>query len=407
MVFDADPLSATGNIYGGQYIDNNDATNASLDAARSSVSLLDITFSGGQYSLDGPFAVIVDSESPSTGLFAQASNAFNFDRSEQGFEAVNTYYHVDKCMRYINNTLGISVMPRQHTGGVRFDPHGVNGSDNSHFSPGSGEIAFGEGCVDDAEDADVIIHELGHGIHDWLTNGSTSNHFGEGTGDYIAQSYSWALNQWTTADASYHYMFHWDGHNNCWNGRVTNTSKVYSDFANPAGNNVHANGEIWSAPLMEIYELIGRTKTDAAFFEGLAMTNTGSNQQDAAIAVRQAAMDMVLANRFGMTCSDVDVITARFTARGYTMPPLNCAALGISEFEINNVSIFPNPATNSITIKNIVKEYTIEVYNIIGQKIMKENISPNNNKIDISNISNGAYILKLKDYSGALKFIKL
>lgn len=404
MVFDADPLSVTGNVYGGQYVDNNDATNSSLDAARSSVSLLDITFSGGQYSLVGPFAAIVDSESPSTGLFTQASSTFNFNRSEAGFEAVNTYYHVDKCMRYINNTLGISLIPHQYAGGVRFDPHGLNGADNSHYSPGSGEIAFGEGCVDDAEDADVVIHELGHGIHDWLTNGSTAGQFGEGSGDYIAQSYSRALNQWTASDPSYHFMFHWDGHNTCWGGRITNSTKTYpADIV----NQVHSDGEIWSAALMEIHDLIGRTKTDAAFLEGLAMTNSGSNQQDAAIAVRQAAMNMVLANRFGMTCADIDTMTARFTARGYTMPALDCAALGVSEFEISNITLFPNPATNSITVKNILKDYTIEAFNIIGQKVMEKDITPNDNQIDISNLSNGTYIFKFKSHSGALKFIKL
>ena len=63
-------------------------------------------------------------------------------------------------------------------------------SDNSFYSSSSGSLVFGEGCVDDAEDADVIIHELGHGIHDWITQGGLSqvNGLSEGTGDYFAQS---------------------------------------------------------------------------------------------------------------------------------------------------------------------------------------------------------------------------
>lgn len=408
-VFDPDPLSATGNVYGGGYVDGNgqgDTDTAELDAARSDVTLLDVTFSGGQYSLVGPYAEIVDSENPSRGLFEQASSDFSFTRNEAGFEAVNTYYHVDKSMRYINETLGITLMPYQYGGGVRFDPHGLNGQDNSHFSSGSGEIAFGEGCVDDAEDADVIIHELGHGIHDWVTNGglSQTNGLSEGSGDYWAQSYSRALNQWTTADPSYHYMFHWDGHNPCWGGRITNTTRQY-----PGGlvSQVHADGEIWSAVMMEIYDIIGRTKTDAAFLEGLGMTNSGTGQQDAAIAVRQAAMDMVLANEYGMTCADVDVMTARFSARGYTLPALNCNALDVDEFEVKDISIFPNPTTSTITIKGIQQNYDVEIYNIIGQKIIEKAITPESNMINVSNLSNGAYILKLKNYDGAMKFIKL
>ena len=80
------------------------------------------------------------------------------------FEAANTYWHIDNYMRYVNVELGIDATPQAYTTGVRFDPHGANGADNSYFSSGSDIVVFGEGCVDDAEDADVVIHELGHGL---------------------------------------------------------------------------------------------------------------------------------------------------------------------------------------------------------------------------------------------------
>jgi ethanolamine utilization microcompartment shell protein EutL len=54
--------------YGGDYVDNNDATNKP-DAARSLVALPDITFSNGVYSLKSKYVQVVDFESPSTGLF--------------------------------------------------------------------------------------------------------------------------------------------------------------------------------------------------------------------------------------------------------------------------------------------------------------------------------------------------
>ena len=410
MVFNSDPLSEAQVAYGGNYVDGNgqgDTDTAELTAARTQVNLPDIEFSGGTYRLRGQYAEIASLQNPNTGLFTQASNAFHFTRNEQGFEAAQVYYHVDKSIRYINETLGITLVSRFNNGVVEFDPHAHNGADQSTY--GGGELNFGEGGIDDGECTDVILHELGHGLHDWVTNGNLSqvNGLSEGSGDYWAQSYSRSVNGWTTANDPhnlYNKVFKWDG-NDTWNGRRSDVTALYPDDL--VGGGPHTDGQMWATVLMEIYDLIGRTKIDAAFLEGLGMTNGSTGQQDAAIAVRQAAMDMVLANRFGMTCSDVDVMTARFTARGYVLPALDCAALGVSEFEINNISIFPNPATNSITIKNIIKEYTIQVYNIIGQKIMEENITPNNNKIDVSNISNGTYILKLKDYSGALKFIKL
>ncbi|MEZ4916786.1 MAG: hypothetical protein R2836_07345 [Chitinophagales bacterium] len=48
---------------------------------------------------------------------------------------------------------------------ISVDTHGNNGADNSFFSPATPlRLIFGEGGVDDAEDADVIIHEYGHAI---------------------------------------------------------------------------------------------------------------------------------------------------------------------------------------------------------------------------------------------------
>jgi len=124
MVFNPDPLSSNTVAYGGQYVDGNDATNASLDAARFSVTLNDITQTGSTYSLVGPRAEIIDFDSPSTGLFTQNSPDFSFNRQDQGFEPVNVYYHIDYLMNYINNTLGCDVMPYQYAGGVQYDPHG-------------------------------------------------------------------------------------------------------------------------------------------------------------------------------------------------------------------------------------------------------------------------------------------
>jgi subtilisin-like proprotein convertase family protein len=313
FVFDPDPLGTAHVFYGAPYNDAADATNASLDAARSSRTLLDITdLGGGTFKLQGPYAEITDFEAPLKGLFTQAGSTFNFDRSADAFEAVNTYYHVDHVMRFLNVTLGVPVTPFQYAGGVRFDPHGLSGADNSHYLPGTGQISFGEGGVDDAEDADVVIHELGHGLHDWLTSGSLSqvNGLSEGVGDYFCQSYSLSLGQWLSSEAPFHWTFSWDGHNEFWGGRITNYGALY-----PGGlvGQIHTDGQIWATSLMRIWNDIGRAKTDAAVCEGLAMTNSSSNQNDAAQAVLAAAVAM------GYNSSEINSIVTHFQATGYSV----------------------------------------------------------------------------------------
>lgn len=329
-VFDPDPLSSAQAAYTDPgYSDNNDADSPELLAEIFNRPLLDITENAGTFSLVGPYAALTDAESPFFGDFSQNSSSFNFTRTESGFEAANTYYHIDTYMRYMNETLGINVAPFQYSGGVRFDPHGLNGSDNSHYT-GAGLVAFGEGGVDDAEDADVVIHELGHGIHDWVTNGGLSqvNGLSEGTGDYFAQSYSRALGQWTEADAAYHWVFDWDGHNPFWGGRTTNYGATYPDGL---VGQIHTDGQIWATCNMRVWDAIGRENADKAMLEGLAMTNGSSNQDDAANAVYQAAVDM------GYSGSDLGVMSTILQSCGYSVPDFD-GGIFVDGFESGSTS---------------------------------------------------------------------
>ncbi len=332
-VFDPDPISCGNGSYGsGGYIDNNDADSADLTAQRVSVTLQDITLSGGQYQLKGPYAEIVDSEAPLKGGFSQSSSTWNFTRNADAFEAVNAYYHIDKSMRYVNVTLGMTLKPYQYTTGVKADPHGMNGADDSHYLSSTGQLAFGEGGVDDAEDAEVIWHELGHGLHDWATGGQISQVDGlsEGCGDYWAASYTRSLNKWSSAASQYNWVFHWDGHNEYWAGRVVNYSALY-----PAGlvGQIHTDGQMWSSTLMSIWNSIGRTATDKDFLQCLSMLNSSSTQNDAANAFYQAdAMINGGANQA--------TILTHMQQRGYTVSlgpaaPSNLTATAASNSQIN------------------------------------------------------------------------
>ena len=398
-VFDPDPLSATGSTYGGQYVDNNDATNASLDAARKLVTLPEIELAGGIYKLKGKYAEIASLETPNTGLFTQSTPDFLFNRNQQGFEAVNIYWHVTNSLTYINEVLGINCVSLWNNGVVEFDPHGEDGDDNSHYDVG--QLVFGEGCVDDAEDADVILHELGHGIHDWLTNGSLSQVQGlsEGSGDYWAQSYSRSLNQWPSSSPQYNWMFSWDGHNTCWAGRITNYTALY-----PGTGTIHIRGQIWASSLMRIFDKIGKEKTDRAFLEGLSRTSSSTNQQQAATAVRQAALDMV--GTHGFTCADIATMTTEFTASGYTLPSYTCN-LAAADIKVEDIKIFPNPTTDFININlKDKKDAKVEIYGLDGKLIRKAVLSKDQSKVDVRDLIKGIYILKVVGTDLSQKFIK-
>ena len=344
MVYDPDPLSKAHVAYAGTYVDNNDATNAQLDAARTAVVLPQIDLTSGVYRLKSQYVNIADFEAPNKGLFTQATSDFSFTRDNDAFEAVNSFYHLDKSMRYINSTLGVTCIPPLNGGVFEFDPSGLSGADNSHYLPSTEQISFGEGCVDDAEDADVILHEFGHGIHDWITGGhsSSSTGLGEGCGDYWAVSYSRSLNQWTSTDAGYNWVFSWDGHNACWSGRITNYTRTYPQTS-ATYTEIHEYGQIWATVLMKIYDVIGRQKTDKAFLEGLALTGSSTTQPQAATAVRQAAINM------NYPCADIQTMTTKFNAAGYALSALPLSMGVIANQTVgadsNNTYTLPSYAT--------------------------------------------------------------
>jgi PKD repeat protein len=315
-VFDPDPITHARTTYGSPgFSDNNDADSDSLTAHRELRTLPEITFDGSVYTLKGPWAEIRDFESPYTGLHTSPTSDFFFTRSNDSFEAANVYFHIDKSMRYINNTLGFNVTPFQYSGGVRFDPHGLSGDDNSHYIPSTGSIAYGDGGVDDAEDLGVVLHEMCHGVHDWITSGGLSQVQGlsEGSCDYWSTSYIRSTGYWTPANPAYNWVFIWDGHNPFWAGRITNYTAHYPEGLT---GTIHTDGQMWSSSLMSIYDLIGKVPTDKNFLEALSMTNANSNQQDAANA-------FITADQLLYSGSHLAQIIPVFADRGYISGPVS------------------------------------------------------------------------------------
>jgi zinc metalloprotease ZmpB len=313
-VFKPDPLSSARVLASAPgYADNNNADSPQFTAQLFPVTLRDITFSAGQHRLTGPYASCWEWEAPTDAACPQQASAnFSVTRSALTFDAVNVYYHVDTFLRYANLTLGVTAMPTMHySGGVRYDAHGEGGADNSHYDSGTGELVFGEGDVDDAQDADVVIHELGHGMHDWVTNGGLSQVQGlsEGTGDYLAQAYSRDFpNQWTPADQQYHWTFNFDGHSPLlWAGRVTNWHIGHS-YPSNLGGSIHLQGQYWASCNILARDAIGGVSMDRAFLVGLSMTTGSSNQKAAAQAVINAAAAQgsnvtAIAQAFNTSCN--------------------------------------------------------------------------------------------------------
>ena len=81
--------------------------------------------------------------------------------------------------------------------------------------------------------------------------------------------------------------------------------------------------------------------------------------------------------------------------------------LGNSNFEINSgLSIYPNPSKGIFTILS-EEDSAIDLYDIIGKKVYSNKVSVGSSTIDLSNYTNGIYLLTVTNQKGNLNTFKL
>lgn len=84
----------------------------------------------------------------------------------------------------------------------------------------------------------------------------------------------------------------------------------------------------------------------------------------------------------------------------------NPNTLSVRDFKENHptLKISPNPSVDRIQISGLTKSENYTIYNILGAQVITGSVF-NNETIDIKNIANGMYILKLENRN-PIKFLK-
>ncbi len=305
QVFDPDPRSKMSDS---SFVDSGDADSAvPFPAAYDIVNLLGMTFSAGTYSLSGPYAQLIDNESPTVvPVTATHADSFRYQRSPSGFEDVMCYWQLDMSQRYIQS-LGFTNVNNRVQG---VDSHGLSGADNSHYVPSTGNLAFGEGGIDDDEDADVIWHEYGHSIQDNIVpgwGGGQEGAMGEGFGDYWAHSYS----LFKAPGFQPLHVFTWDGNGETWPGRVA--IDVTMHYPENCCGEVHDSGTLWCSGLIDAYNSVGRTAMDRIVLDHHFALGTSATMADAAAQIIQSDFDL-----YGG--AHVSTLVAKFGFWGFVNP---------------------------------------------------------------------------------------
>jgi len=335
-VFDVNPVAKLNDP---SLQDGNNAASAVPDSAYSIVDLQDLAGSGP---LIGPNVAIAQLEAPST-TPADAGGSLLFDRSDPRFEEVNAYFQLDRTQRYLQS-LGYAGSRRIVAYPIPVDPHAANGTDNSYYVPGAlagqGALYFGDGGTDDAEDSDIMLHEYGHAIEDWIApltfaglNSSQSRAIGEGFGDYWSFSSTYDLT--IAAGRDPYCIADWDAR--CANDdpsehcgyppganclRRVDGTKTMADYSVSEGSGTeHRNGEIWSSALREIFLGIGKWTTDTLVIE--AHFGVPPNPTFAIMARRMLDADHLLyGSAHASTICGAMTVRGIFTAGECSLSPL-------------------------------------------------------------------------------------
>lgn len=289
--------------------DQKDANYPALQPAYQTVTLTNLDGSGF---LHGDWANILhETGSPAF----SSTNTFKYTRNDDRFEQVMAYYWVTEAQKYIQSLgFGTTYAPiNMESQDVRINQWGV---DNSYSWDKHDVLRFGKGGVDDAEDAEVILHEYGHAIQDSQMTpfgfgfSVEAGSIGEGFGDYFAVTVSDVIAP--TADPAC--VADWDS--------VSYTSatphclrRVDTDLHYPDDLNgrVHHDGLIWSRALWDIRNALGNVKADTIILQAQFSFAPDTSMPAAAQATVNAAESLY-------NHSTAMKVRQAFTDRGILQP---------------------------------------------------------------------------------------
>jgi hypothetical protein len=202
--------------------------------------------------------------SPTPNRVRRADHRFLFDSVEPGFLEVMAYFHVNRAIRHLES-LGYRGQRAIFRAPIPVNASGTR-DDNSWYSPGLRSLTFGTGGVDDAEDAEIILHEFGHALQDAICpdfgQSTQAAAMGEGFGDYFAASFFAAMKPAALRPL----LMSWDSiadtdHRPPYLRRV-NEPLTFESFDHGPEADEHDNGRIWSATLWDIRTAVGRDVAD-------------------------------------------------------------------------------------------------------------------------------------------------
>lgn len=244
------------------------------DQAYTEVVLRDLRTSGF---IEGPYVTTKTTRKRTR----KKNRDFRFKRTDRAFKEVMVYFHIDRLQRHLQKMGFKNILNRPI-------PVNIDGGrdDNSFYSPSDKDLTFGTGGIDDAEDAEIILHEYGHAMQDDQLPGFGASKegeaMGEGFGDFLAASFfsdvkpkemKATVGNWDATAYS--------GDEPPYLRRLDSNKKYPKDIKGEE----HDDGEIWSACLWELRAALGRATAEKLVIAHHFLLSRDSGFEDGANAL--------------------------------------------------------------------------------------------------------------------------
>jgi hypothetical protein len=301
--------------YSGLKKDRRDKNTSLLSSLRVRVVLHGIK--EGQNCLRGKWVHAKVGRHPTHDVCKRSLRWNSVKRAKDRFEGLMAYFHIARAQRYIQR-LGFSGKSDGINDRVQTVIADAFRDDNSFFSTATRKISYGSGGVDDAEDADVILHEYGHAMQDdqrpGFGYGLEGGAIGEGFGDYWAAAMSSRSPKTSNEDDVC--IFDWDGltwgryveafHRRC--GRRADRGNSVPQIEDRCGGEIHCLGEAWSSALWDLRTEYGISPIafDRILLSSQFMYTTNEHFDEAVDALVAADQDLTGGANASEICDEME-----------------------------------------------------------------------------------------------------
>ena len=182
---------------------------------------------------------------------------------------------------------------------------------------------------------------------------------------------------------------------------TTNSEKVYIS----TDNGVTFGSIKWDLPNFSAQALAWQSNVDEGLYVGM---NYGVYYTDNALGNTWTpfnnGLPNVRINELEINSVDNRVYAATY-GRGLWRSNVYDETLSVDDFEINDLTLYPNPANNEVNLKwNKSEDVSIRIYNTLGKLMFygkKVNLF-NGYKVNVSSFNSGVYFVKLNSTDGEI-----